>query len=146
MPGRWNLDLIEAGQAASFTKTIGEADLVLFAGVSGDTHPFYLDEEYARATRFGGRIAPPALVIGLMHAAFSAQLPNMDGVVTEASYRFFAPLRLGDTATAEATVEGVDREAKRVVLILTCANQNGGPIADGRVVLLPAPEEIEVEA
>ena len=101
--------------------------------------------EFARATRFGGRITPPALVVGLMHTAFSAQLPNMDGVVTEASYRFFAPLRLGDTATAVATVDKVDRDAKRVVLDLICSNQSGGQVAEGRVVLLPAAEEIEVE-
>jgi len=147
MPGRWNLDKIEVGQSASFSKTISEADLVLFAGVTGDTNPLYLDEEHALDRRFLGRFAHPALLIGLMHSAFSARLPGMSGgVVTEANYRFFAPLHLGDTGSATAEVTKVDRDAKRVIVALCCSNQSGGRIAEGEVVLLPPREEVEVDS
>ena len=138
MPDRWNLEQIEIGQSARFSKTISEADLVLFTGVTGDTNPLFLDEEHALDRRFPGRFAHPAMVIGLMHTAFSARLPGMTGgMVTEASYRFFAPLHLGDTASAAAEVIKLDREAKRVTVGLSCTNQNGGRIAEGEVLLLP---------
>jgi len=146
MAGRWNLDRIEEGQSASFSKTITEADLVLFAGITGDTNPLYLDEEHARNRRFPARFAHPALLVGLMHSAFSARLSGVsDGVLTEAQYRFFAPLHLGDTGSAQAAVSKIDREAKRVTLELSCTNQGGGRVAEGRVVLIPPTEQIEVD-
>ncbi|NOZ86612.1 MAG: hypothetical protein GXP49_10150 [Deltaproteobacteria bacterium] len=137
---KWDPSKVEEGISGTFSRTINDADLVLHAGITGDTNPLYLDEEHARSRKFGHRFAPPALVIGIMHAAYSAKIASLqDGVVTEAEYRFFAPLRVGDTGTARATVSRVNTIEKKVTVQLTCTNQLGGKIAEGHVVLLPAP-------
>ena len=66
---------LSVGQSASFAKTVTEADIVLFAGVSGDTNPVHLDEIYARETMFKGRIAHGMLSAGFISTVFGTKLP-----------------------------------------------------------------------
>ena len=62
---------LEIGEHAEFSKTIGEADLVLFSGLTGDFDPIHVNEEYARTTAFGRRIAHGALIMGLLSTTAS---------------------------------------------------------------------------
>ena len=87
---------LEEGMEASFSKTISDADIVAYAGISGDTNPVHLDEAYASATRFGGRIAHGMLSASLISAVIGTRLPGPGAVYMSQSLRFRAPARLDD--------------------------------------------------
>ena len=68
---------LHVGRTASVSRTVSEADILMFAGVSGDTNPVHLDEEFAASTMFGGRIAHGMLSAGLISAVFGTRLPGI---------------------------------------------------------------------
>lgn len=111
---------LEPGMQASMARTVTEADIVMFAGVTGDTNPVHLNEEYANATIFKGRIAHGMLSAGLISAVLGTKLPGPGCVYLEQNMRFTAPVKIGDTVTATATVKEVNTEKKRVVLETIC--------------------------
>ena len=111
---------LEPGMQASMARTVTEADIVMFAGVTGDTNPVHLNEEYANATIFKGRIAHGMLSAGLISAVLGTKLPGPGCVYLEQNMRFTAPVKIGDTVTATATVKEVNMEKKRVVLETIC--------------------------
>ncbi|MBI4768168.1 MAG: MaoC family dehydratase N-terminal domain-containing protein [Deltaproteobacteria bacterium] len=123
------------------SRTVTEADIVMFAAFSGDWHPLHVDEEYARKGFFGQRIAHGFLVLsvatGLMGLADMAILAfyGMDRV------RFMAPTKIGDTLRAEMEVaEKVDRNEKEgiVTLKVTVINQRDEAVASMGMKLLMA--------
>ena len=108
---------IAEGMTAVFAKTVTEADIVLFAGVSGDTNPVHLDEDFARTTIFKGRIAHGMLSAGFISTVFGTKLPGPGCIYLSQSLKFKAPVRIGDTVVTTATVrEVVGRE-----VIMDCA-------------------------
>ena len=111
---------LEPGMQASMARTVTEADIVMFAGVTGDTNPVHLNEEYANATIFKGRIAHGMLSAGLISAVLGTKLPGPGCVYLEQNMRFTAPVKIGDTVTATATVKEVNTEKKRVALETIC--------------------------
>src|ERR1700740_2531126 len=104
------LDEISEGMSAVFSKTVTEADIVLFAGITGDTNPVHLDEEFAKPTMFKGRIAHGMLTAGFISAVFGTKLPGPGCVYMSQTLKFKAPVRIGDTVLARVTVSTVDRE------------------------------------
>ncbi len=104
---------LEQGMSAVISKTVTEADIVLYAGVSMDTNPLHLDEAYASSTRFGGRIAHGMLGAGLISALFGTKLPGPGAVYVSQNLRFKAPVRIADTLVAKVTVIGLDPEKHR---------------------------------
>jgi len=131
---------IRVGQKASFTKTITEADVVLYAGLTGDFNRVHVDEEYARGTRFGGRIAHGLLVAGLVQPALSA-LTTPGGVSLHYEFDLKAPVRLGDTITAEAEVVDIRRDKPIVTLDTRCTNQRGEVVISGRALIYMVSEK-----
>src|SRR3546814_18729335 len=95
--GGWFFEDLEVGTSASFSKTVTDADIVLFAGVSGDTNPVHLDEEYASGTMFKGRIAHGMLTAAFLSAVLGARMPGPGAVFLSQSMRFRAPERVGVT-------------------------------------------------
>lgn len=123
------------------SRTVTEADIVMFAAFSGDWHPLHVDEEYAKKGFFGQRIAHGFLVLsvatGLMGLADMAILAfyGMDRV------RFMAPTKIGDTLRVEMEVaEKVDRNEKEgiVTLKVTVINQRDEAVASMGMKLLMA--------
>ncbi|TXG86869.1 MAG: MaoC family dehydratase [Rhodocyclaceae bacterium] len=108
------------GMSASFSKTITEADIIMFTGVSGDINAVHLDEVYAASTSFGGRIAHGMLSAGLISAALANRLPGPGTIYLAQSLFFRAPVRPGDTVTATVTVKSVITEKRRVILETIC--------------------------
>jgi len=108
-------DLAE-GMTAVISKTVTDADVALFAGVSMDTNPLHLDEEFARSTRFGGRIAHGMLGASLISAVIGTRLPGPGAVYVAQTLRFRAPVRVGDTLRARVTVTALKPEKKRAEL------------------------------
>jgi uncharacterized OB-fold protein len=128
---------LEVGMSASFTKTITETDVYLFAGISGDFNPMHLNEEFAKLTPFGTRIAHGVLPQSLIAPVLGMKLPGLDTVALEITTRFKGPTYFGDTVTATAEVVELLPEKKRARLALSWTNQRGELIGEGTAVVIP---------
>ena len=130
------MDVPSVGASQSLAKTIVESDLTGFAEISLDTNPVHLDEEYAKTTRFGGRIAHGMLAASLVSAVLGTRLPGPGTVYLSQTLAFKGPVRIGDTITATATVKSV-REGKPIVTLeTTVTNQHGDVVLTGEAVVL----------
>ena len=129
---------VSVGQSASLSKTISESDVYTFAGITGDLNPAHVNEEYARQSRFGGRIAHGLLSAGLISAAIAMKLPGPGTIYLGQTIKFLAPVRIGDTVTATVKVLSMDAARRRAVLETTCHNQKDALVITGEAtVLLP---------
>lgn len=126
---------LTVGRSAAFTKTITEADVTMFAGVTGDFNPVHIDAVAAAKTRFGGRIAHGMLSAGLISAAIASRLPGPGSIYLGQTLKFTQPVRIGDTVTATVTVAEVLTK-RRVKLTTTCRNQNGETVLEGEATVM----------
>ncbi len=116
----YDIEDLQPGMQATFSKTITEADIVLFAGVSGDNNAVHVNEEFAAGTVFGGRIAHGFLTASVISAAVANRLPGPGTIYLGQQMRFRAPVRPGDTVHATVTVQSVDLARARAVLATVC--------------------------
>ncbi len=131
-------DEVVVGQTAEFRKTVTEADVVLFAGITGDFNPAHIDEVAASASRFGGRIAHGMLSASFISTVLGTQLPGPGTIYLEQSLRFVAPVRIGDTVTARVEVAEL-LPKRRARLTTTVLNQKGEAVVEGEaLVMIPA--------
>jgi 3-hydroxybutyryl-CoA dehydratase len=107
-----DIEDLQPGMSATFSKTITEADIVLFAGVSGDNNAVHVNEEFAADTPFGGRIAHGFLTASVISAAVANRLPGPGTIYLGQQMRFKAPVRPGDTVHATVTVTVGGPEAR----------------------------------
>ena len=128
---------LKIGDAAEFTKTVSEADVYLYAGVSGDLNPAHLNEIYAQNTFFKTRVVHGMLSAGFISAVLGMQLPGPGTIYLRQELNFTAPVRIGDTVTARAEIIEVNMEKKRVRLKTTCVNQEGTLVIDGEAMVMP---------
>lgn len=136
-----SFEQIEIGEKASFTKTITETDVYLFAGISGDFNPMHVDEEYAKTTEFGTRIAHGGLASSLLANVLGMKLPGLGTVALEVQQKYRLPVYFGDTVTITVEVVKKIERMKVVEMKLAWTNQHGKTIAKGSCrVLPPAPE------
>lgn len=132
---------LAVGDKGSFTKSISEADVFAFADISGDFNPLHIDEEYARRTVFGRRIAHGILIAGIISAVLGADIPGVGTVFVEIHIKFLKPVYLGDTVTATATVMEIVNP-KRVRMMVACLNQQGEDVAVGNALIIPPKETV----
>jgi len=132
-----NYDELEIGDEASFTKTITETDVYLFAAISGDFNPVHVDEEYAKQTPFGTRIAHGGVTESLIAPVLGTKLPGLGTIAVEISSRFKAPTFFGDTITAKASVVEKIATKRWIKLRLSWTNQKGKVVAEGEAVVIP---------
>ena len=111
---------LKKGMTATFAKTITEADIVLFAGVSGDNNAVHINEEFAKTTRFGGRIAHGFLTASTISAAVANRLPGPGTIYLSQQLNFRAPVRIGQTVHASVSVSAIDHDRRRVTLDAVC--------------------------
>ena len=133
---------LQPGTYKLFAKTLSDTDAMLYAGVSGEVSPLYLNQSFAESTRLGNRVVPPMLVAGLAGGAIYRLLSP--AVWTESrEFRFLKPVYVGDTVTARAEVQEADRETGRVVVKVGCYNQREEQVMEGtsREVLVFEKEE-----
>ncbi len=123
------------GDAATFSKTITEADILLFAGVSGDTYPLHVDAEYAKTTRYGQRVVHGMLSASLISTVTGLLLGTPGGIYVEQSLSFRRPVFIGDTLTARAEVTAIDVAKQRLHCATTIVNQHGKTVIDGASIL-----------
>ena len=131
----YDVEDLQPDMSATFSKTITEADIVMFAGVSGDTNAVHLNEEFAATTRFGGRIAHGFLTASVISAAVANRLPGPGTVYLGQQLRFKAPVKPGDTVHATVTVVSVDLAKARAVLSTVCRGKDTGVI-DGEATVM----------
>jgi len=129
---------IKVGDEASISRTISEAHIVAFAGLTGDMNPIHVDAEYAAKSMFGERIAHGMLVAGLISAVLGTELPGPDSIYLGQELKFTAPVKIGDTVTVTVTVTE-KRDDKRIIKLQTTAtNQRGEMVVDGNAVIKKA--------
>ena len=116
----YDIEDLQTGMTATFAKTITEADIVMFAGVSGDNNAVHTNEEFAATTQFKGRIAHGMLTASVISAAIANKLPGPGTIYLAQNLRFKAPVRPGETVHATVTVKEVVREKRRVMLSTVC--------------------------
>lgn len=122
---------IKIGDQASFSKTIAESDIYAFAGISGDFNPVHINEEFAKQSLFKTRIAHGFLGASLISTVFGTQLPGPNTIYLSQELKFKAPIKIGDTITAEcAVLEKMDQK-KILKMKTTVRNQTGTVVIDG---------------
>jgi len=124
------------GDTASIAKTINDDDIQKFAEASGDHNPLHLDDEFARTTRFGRRIAHGMLSASVISAVIAHELPGPGSIYLGQTIQFVAPVFPGDTVTARVTVTSI-REDKPIMKLETiCTNQRAEVVVKGEATVL----------
>lgn len=128
---------LRLGQAASMERLVDDALIRQFTALSGDDNPVHLDEEYARKTRFGGRIAQGMLGATFISAVIGSRLPGHGTIYLSQSLKFLAPVRIGDRVVTEATVTELRPEKSRAVLKTVCRVGDRVTIEGEALVMVP---------
>jgi 3-hydroxybutyryl-CoA dehydratase len=128
---------ISIGEKSSYSRTVCEADVILFGGVSGDLNPAHFNEEYSKNTMFKGRIAHGMLSAGYISTVLGMQLPGPGTIYLSQELKFTSPVKFGDTITA--TVEVIEKleEKNRLILETICTNQKGDIVVKGKAIVMP---------
>ena len=126
---------LKIGDRASLSKTISEQDVLDFARLSLDTNPLHLDEEYARQTRFGGRIVHGMLGASLISAVIGTQLGGP--IYLSQSLKFLKPITIGETITAAVEVIAVRADKNIATLSTVVTNAHGERVIEGEALVLP---------
>ena len=135
-----NVQSIPMGQKAYYSKTISEADVTLFAGITGDLNPAHTNEVSASQTQFGGRIAHGILGAGFISAVLGMKLPGPGTIYLGQELKFTKPVYIGDTVTATCTVRELFPEKNIVKLDTVCTNQHGDVVIKGVATAMPPKE------
>ncbi|MBN3849573.1 dehydratase [Paraburkholderia sp. Ac-20342] len=133
---------VEIGDEYRFAKTVGETDVTLFAGLTGDFSDTHINEQYMQEkSAIGRRIAHGALLVGYMSTASTISIAHiihrtdLDEFPVSAGYdriRFIKPVLLGDTVTVIYRVAEIDEEKRRSTADMEVINQHGEVVAAGR--------------
>ena len=132
---------VEIGQRTSFTKTVSESDVYLFAGITGDFSPNHVNKEYMENSSYGRLMAHGALLVGFMSTVSTmaiAHTRDVEETPVSAGYdkiRFMKPVFLGDTVTVQYTISKIEMERKRSYAEIEVTNQDGTLVAVGRHIL-----------
>ena len=126
---------IAVGDKATVSKTITDADVSLYAGLSGDWNPVHLDAEFAKQSLFKQRVAHGMLSAGLISAAIGTDLPGINTIYLGQELKFVAPVFIGDTVTAEVEVLE-KRDDKKILKMSTIVRkQDGTNVIEGEAVV-----------
>ena len=131
----YTFEELSVGMTEIYGKTVTEADVVLFAGISGDINPVHLNHEFASETMFEGRIAHGMLTASFISTAIGTKLPGPGCIYVTQNLKFRAPVRVGDTVRAQVTVTGLD-PARRMVSLKTVCTVGERVVIDGDATIL----------
>lgn len=129
------LEDLSVGMTAVFAKTVTDADIVMFAGISGDTNPVHLDASFANQTMFGDRIAHGMLSASFVSTVFGTKLPGPGCIYMSQNLRFKAAVKAGDTVTARVTVREINEAKCRVTFDTVCSVEDK-VVIDGDAMLM----------
>lgn len=126
---------IKVGDKASFSKTISESDVYLFAGITGDLNPIHINSEHAKQSIFKTRVAHGFLCASLISTVFGTDLPGPGTVYLSQQMDFKEPVRIGDTITAEVEVLKKRDDKKILTFKTTVSNQEDTVVIEGTAVV-----------
>lgn len=134
---------VKPGDEVRFSKTVGESDVYLFAGITGDLSPNHVNEQVMARTSYGRRIAHGALLVGFMSTTSTMMIDACAGLTEDETpvslgydrIRFLAPVFIGDTVTVTYRIAAVDPERRRSTSEITVTNQRGETVAVGSHIL-----------
>lgn len=107
---------LKVGMRATYARTVTDADIVMFSGISGDTNPIHLAATFADGSMFGGRVAHGMLTASFFSAIIGTKLPGPGCIYMSQTLRWNAPVRAGDTVVTRATITELDDEKQRAKL------------------------------
>lgn len=128
---------LSVGMTSIFAKTVTEADIVMFSGISGDTNPVHINQLFAEGSMFKGRIAHGMLSASLISTVVGTRLPGPGCIYVSQNLRFRAPVKAGDTVVARATIKEIHPERRRVVLTTVCT-VGDTVVIDGEATMMVA--------
>lgn len=131
---------IDEGMTDVFSKTVTEADIAAFAGVSGDTNPVHLNEEFAAGTMFKTRIAHGMLSAGFISTVFGTKLPGPGCIYISQNLKFKAPVKIGDTVVARVTAVEKDDAKKFIKFETICTVGDTKVITGEATIMVPSGE------
>ena len=133
---------VAIGDGASFTKTVGESDVYLYAGITGDFSPNHVNKAFMERSSYGRLMAHGALLVGFMSTASTLAIAKTRGNESEVAVslgydriRFLAPVFFGDTLTTEYRISAIDAERRRSTGDIKVTNQDGVLVAVGQHIL-----------
>lgn len=127
---------IKIGETFTTTREVTDALVRAFAELSGDFNPLHLDEEYARQTRFGRRIAHGMLTGAFISSLLGYEFAERRVVYLSQTMKFVAPVYIGDTVTVLGTVTSIREDKPIVTLSTVCSNQIGKNVVTGEAILM----------
>ena len=130
---------LKIGDQFSTSREVTDEVIRKFAEVSGDFNPIHLDEEFAKATRFGKRIAHGMLSGAFISAVLGNEFSERKIVYLSQTMKFVAPVFIGDTVTATGTITNIREDKNIVTLETVCTNQNGQTLVKGEAAVMILP-------
>lgn len=128
---------IQIGDSEFYERTVTEADVVMFGGVSGDLNPAHFNEKYARDTMFKGRIVHGMLTASYFSTVLGTLLPGPGTIYLGQELKFTKPVRVQDTIKAVVTVTEINLEKNIVKLETIAYNENGEVVVKGLATVMP---------
>lgn len=132
------MDALDIGMVENISKTVSEADVYAFAGITGDFYGVHVNEEFAKQTRYGTRIAHGALLVGFISTVMgkiASKIPPPGGVSYRYDIKFTGPVKFGDTVTTELKIVGKNVERREIVSEVSSTNQRGEKVLQGKTIL-----------
>jgi len=130
-----SIEQMKVGQSATMGKTVTEADVVMFAGVTGDLNPAHIDAEYAASSMFKERIAHGMLSAGFISATIAMKLPGPGSIYLSQNLKFKAPVMIGDTVKTTVTITAIN-EKRKIVELETVCSVAGKPVVLGEASIM----------
>ena len=138
VPARgYTIEELQVGMSASYERVVTTTDIEAFAAVSGDHNPVHLDEEFAKTTRFKGRIAHGLLSASFISTAIASKLPGPGSIYLGQNLSFKRPVRPGEKVEARVTVTAVNLEKGQATLKTQCLVGETVVIDGEAIVLAP---------
>lgn len=135
---------VHAGQQVEVAKTVGEADVYLFAGITGDLSSNHVNEQVMARSSYGRRIVHGALLVGFMSTASTRMIetfgtpPGGEATAVSLGYdkiRFLRPVYIGDTITVRYRIAEVDPARNRSLAKIVVRNHRDEEVAVGEHIL-----------
>ena len=139
---------LSVGEQVTFSKTVGESDVYLFAGITGDLNGLHVNEQFMSGTAYGQRIAHGALLVGFMSTTSTMMIARCaegesDETPVSLGYeriRFTAPVYINDTVSVTYTVAQIDEERRRALSDIEVVNQRGETVAVAQHIIKWIPQ------
>lgn len=130
---------IKVGDSFSKSRTVTDELVRAFAELSGDFNPIHLDEDFAKTTRFGQRIAHGMLSGAFISAVLGFEFSQRKIVYLSQTLQFKSPVFIDDTVTTTATVKNIREDKPIITLETVSTNQDGKTLVTGEAVVMVLP-------